>query len=59
MVLDLVYNGLVLEYGPVVCEIYRLWGFGQDLYFSAGIVVAFFEGGEGGSSATFEAEGGG
>ena len=55
---NLVDHGLVLERGAVTGEIERLGSFGEELDFAAGVVVAFFEGGEGGGCLAFEAEGG-
>lgn len=56
---DLVHHGPVGERGAVFTEIHGLRLGLQSGEFAPGVVVAFFEGLEGGGGAAFEAEGGG
>lgn len=59
MAFDFVDDGLILENGAVVREIDGLRRVGEHLDFSAGVVVALFEGGEGLGCRAFEGERGG
>lgn len=54
--LDLVDDGLVLEQAAVVGEVDGLRGFGQDLHFASGVVVALLEGGERAGCAAAQVE---
>jgi len=56
---DLVEDGVVFEQAAVVGEVDGLGCVGEGLHFAAGVVVAFFEGGEGAGGAAAEAELGG
>lgn len=57
--LELVDNGLILENAAIVGEVDRLGLLGEDVYFSAGLVVALLEGQELRGCVAAQAEGAG
>ena len=57
MLFNLVDNGLILEDGPVVCEVDFLGLLREQRYATAGIFITFLEGLKGCNGLAAEAEG--
>lgn len=57
--LNLINDRCILQLGTVIGEIDVLWLRGEKIEFASRIVIALFEGKEGGGGLAFETEGGG